>query len=128
MITQEGNDYAAEWSRHGKEYLDSYLIQEVEHPAINPQSVLIRAFFIDRLFPDKLSALVEEEIYYAACACFALLGQREGWFRDLYAQTLPVAPQPELPKFLESTYASQTTDRFEIKPLRGVGQVPHPWI
>lgn len=117
MITPEGNAYASEWSRHGREYLDSYLIQEVEHPAINPQSVLIRAFLIDRLFPGKFTDLVDEELYYAACACFALLGQREGWFPELFATAIDENQDEELPAFLQRAYHEQHTRRFTIKGL-----------
>ncbi len=119
MITQEGSAYAAEWSRHGREYLDSYLIQEVEHPAVNPQSVLMRAFLMDRLFPGQFSPLVEEELYFSACACFALLGQREGWFPQLFARVEETdgGVDGELPEFLQREFHQRTSSRFEIKAL-----------
>lgn len=117
MITQEGKESAAEWSRHGKAYLDSYLIQEVEHPAINPQSILLRAFFLDRLAPGKFAQQIDEELYFSACACFALLGQREGWLPELYAQLLRSDATDDLPEFLRPAFHEAHASRFEIQAL-----------
>ncbi len=117
MITQEGSESAAAWSRHGKDYLDSYLLQEVEHPALNPQSILIRAFFLDRLAPGKFGTLIDEELYFSACACFALLGQREGWFAQLYARLLEGDGENDLPEFLRSDFHRRHASRFTIREL-----------
>ena len=84
MITEEGMRLGRHWDRIGPSELDRYLVQDVEHPAYNPQSVLIRAFIIDRMFPREAMRIIEAELYYSACASFALSGNREGWFAPLY--------------------------------------------
>ncbi len=117
MISQEGAENAVAWSCHGKGYLDSYLIQEVEHPALNAQSLFIRAFVCDRLSPGAFSELVEEELYFSACASFALLGQREGWFRELYETMLEARHDGALPEFLRRAYREAHGPRFDLKIL-----------
>ena len=71
------------WERHATEFLDSYLVQESENPALNVQSVLIRALLADSIFPGKLDALIADELLYSAAAMFLLKSNRQGWFGDL---------------------------------------------
>jgi hypothetical protein len=66
MITDEGKLLGQHWDRIDPVELDSYLIQDVEHPSYNPQSVLIRAFIIDRLFPSDANEIFEEELYFSS--------------------------------------------------------------
>lgn len=114
MITEEGKVLGRHWDRIGSDLLDRYLIQEVEHPAFNAQSVLIRAFLIDRLFPGAGSEIIEEEIYFASCCCFALLSHREGWFPDLYRKVKSGYQDSELPVFLRSSNRERLGSRFEL--------------
>jgi hypothetical protein len=68
MITEEGRRLGEHWGRIGPRELDRYLVQDLEHPAYNAQSVLIRLFIIDRLFPAEATSIIEAELYYSACA------------------------------------------------------------
>lgn len=117
MITDEGKRLGAHWDRIGPTELNRYLIQEVEHPAYNPQSILIRAFLIDRLFPAEGDAIVEEELYFSACACFALLGQREGWFPALYRKLKQGCDDDGLPAFLRGESRERFGPAFDLMEL-----------
>lgn len=108
MITEEGTRLGQHWDRIGSSGLDRYLIQDVEHPAYNAQSVLIRSFIIDRLFPTEATSIVEAELYYSACASFALAENRAGNFARHYNAIKHGAHGYELPPFLQN----ETRDRF----------------
>lgn len=117
MITEEGKVLGNHWDRIGSDTLDRYLVQDVENPAFNPQSVLIRAFLLDRLFSGEASKLIEEELFFATCCCFALLGHREGWFPDLYRKVKSACPNPDLPVFLRSGNRQRHGARFELSDV-----------
>lgn len=108
MITEEGRRLGQHWDRIGARELDRYLIQDVEHPAYNAQSVLLRAFIMDRLFPREATAIIEAELYHSACASFALRSHREGGFAPLYRALTRGMPDGELPPFLRRA----SRDRF----------------
>jgi len=98
---------AREWSRQGRAHLDSYLVQEAENPCFNAQSVLVRALVADRRDPERFAELIEEELYYAACGSFGVLGWREGWFGGL-RRLLREEPESErLPEFLRAGFAAE---------------------
>ncbi len=115
--SDEARRLARHWNGMGAAELDRYLVQEVEHPALNPQSILIRAFLIDRLFPGQGTELVEEETYFAACACHALLGIREGWFPRLRLLLKKAPDHAELPGFLRGEMRERWGGRLDLLDL-----------
>ena len=117
MITEEGMRLSQHWDRIGPRELDRYLIQDVEHPAYNPQSVLIRAFIIDRMFPREAMQIIEAELYYSACASFALCANREGWFAPLYHTLMHGSAGYELPPFLRKKYRDRFSSYFDVSDL-----------
>jgi len=117
MITEEGARLGRRWDRFGAGELDRYLIQEVEHPAYNAQSVLIRAFIIDRLFPGAGTELIDAELYYSACALFALHSNREGCFAPLYDAVQKDSPGHALPPFLQKSYRDRFAQYFDVPGL-----------
>ena len=52
------------WMRHGTDTLRDYLIQDVEDPRINVQSILTRHFLIERLFGGQFADLAEHELRF----------------------------------------------------------------
>ncbi|MEZ5301820.1 MAG: class I SAM-dependent methyltransferase [Verrucomicrobiales bacterium] len=80
---REGDPLRECWEQHDAVFLDHYLVQEVENPTINPQSVLVRALLADALEPDRHTDLIAGELLYAACASTLLLAARENWWDDL---------------------------------------------
>jgi SAM-dependent methyltransferase len=105
------------WSSQGRAHLDSYLVQEAENPCFNPQSVLVRALVADRLVPEGCAELIGEELYYAACCSFGVLGNREGWFPRLLS-LLQAEPNSErLPEFLRSDFEREQNSTIDLLAL-----------
>ncbi len=117
MITAEGKRLGAYWDGIGAQKLNHYLIQDVEHPAYNAQSVLIRSFMVDRLFPGEGSELIEAELYFSACACYALQGNRKGWFPKLYKTLRYQTDGFDLPVFLEETARNHFAELVDLPAL-----------
>lgn len=116
MITEEGARLAGHWNRIGATELDRYLVQSVEHPSCNPQSILMRAFLVDRLFPRIGAPIIEAELYYSACACFALTAQREGRFGPLYRSVMR-GEDERLPPFLRKDFRNPFVRYFDPSRL-----------
>jgi len=120
MSSREAQNLAQAWSVHGRAKLDSYLVQEVENPCFNPQSVLVRNLFADVLTGGAQSALINEELYYSACATFAVLGHREGWFGNLLESIRAAADggdDSSLPDFLKSEFQENAGPSFSVAEL-----------
>ena len=64
-LLAETQHLQAAWQRHDARFLDTYLVQDVEDPRINIQSILTRHFLIRGLFQDRYAAIMEHELYYA---------------------------------------------------------------
>ena len=52
------------WMRYDRETLRYYLVQDVEDPRINIQSILTRHFLIERLFGERFDVLIEQELRF----------------------------------------------------------------
>jgi hypothetical protein len=117
MITEEGKRLGQHWDRISPSELDRYLIQDLEHPAYNAQSVLIRSFLIDRLFPAEATSMIEAELYYSACASFALAENRAGRFALLYNAIKHSAAGYELPPFLRNGTRDRFDKHFDVSRL-----------
>jgi SAM-dependent methyltransferase len=128
------------WLRHPAGFLDSYLIQGVENPCINPQSVTIRALLVDMLLPGQHRDLAEQEMLYSACACTTIAAAGRGLF-DLFTGALEGEPAADaaltLPPFLKQLRDGHMASRasgnpdpramepqlFSLSPQRGEGGV-----
>ena len=53
------------WMRHSRDTLWNYLVQDVQDPRINVQSILTRHFLIEQLFGAQFEALMEHELRFA---------------------------------------------------------------
>ncbi len=53
------------WMRHDRITLRDYLVQDVEDPRINVQSILTRHFLIKRLFGGRYDELMEQELRFS---------------------------------------------------------------
>ena len=56
---------AKSWMRHDRRTLRDYLVQDVEDPRINVQSILTRHFLIERLFGNRFDPLAQHELRFA---------------------------------------------------------------
>jgi len=55
------------WMQHEPEWLRDYLVQGVEDPRINLQSIFSRHFLVRALTDDRFSGLMEQECRFSAC-------------------------------------------------------------
>jgi ubiquinone/menaquinone biosynthesis C-methylase UbiE len=121
-FTTESENLRNTWLRYPAGFLDSYLIQGVENPCVNPQSVVIRSLLVDTLVPGAHRDLAEQEMLYSACACTTIAAAGRGLF-DLFTAALEGEPGADaalpLPEFLK-----EVRDRKPALPfsLRGVWQ------
>ena len=53
------------WMRHDQATLRDYLVQDVEDPRINVQSILTRHFLVQELFGERFEDLMEQELRFA---------------------------------------------------------------
>lgn len=53
------------WMRYDQDTLRKYLVEDVEDPRINIQSILTRHFLIERLFGDRFRDLMEHELRFS---------------------------------------------------------------
>ncbi len=58
--------------RHSRDTLRNYLVQDVQDPRINVQSILTRHFLIEHLFGSEFEALMEHELRFALVANWLL--------------------------------------------------------
>ncbi|MFH1719626.1 MAG: class I SAM-dependent methyltransferase [Planctomycetota bacterium] len=52
------------WTRYDADTLRDYLVQDVEDPRINVQSILTRHFLFERLFGERFGHLMEQELRF----------------------------------------------------------------
>jgi SAM-dependent methyltransferase len=64
QFKRETDGLKRSWGRHDPEVLRSYLVQGVEDPRINIQSILTRHFLIGRLFGERFTELMEQELRF----------------------------------------------------------------
>jgi ubiquinone/menaquinone biosynthesis C-methylase UbiE len=64
QFKRETNGLVMSWGRHDQEVLRSYLVQDVEDPRINIQSILTRHFLLGHLFGERFSDLKEQELRF----------------------------------------------------------------
>ena len=117
MTTEEGRQLGEHWDKIGQKKLDNYLIQEVEHPGYNSQSVLMRAFHIDWLLPGSGTSIIEEELYYSACVCHAIAEHRKGKFNRLYHTLRYDKDYTGLPQFLNRETQKVLGQNFNLLKL-----------
>ncbi len=64
-LLEETRQLAASWMKHDQAMLRDYLVEDVEDPRINVQSILTRHFLIDQLFPGDFHELMEHELRFS---------------------------------------------------------------
>ena len=65
------------WTRCDRAELRDYLVEGVEDPRVNVQSILTRHFLIEGLFPDRFAALREHELRFALVMNWLLAAMKE---------------------------------------------------
>jgi ubiquinone/menaquinone biosynthesis C-methylase UbiE len=100
------------WMRWSSEMLRDYLVQDVQDPRINTQSILTRHFLIERLFGERFSEVMEQELRFALVVNWLL----ELLKKPLRAWQLHAVPDAllqghksanglKIPRFVSETFA-----------------------
>src|SRR5262247_3737931 len=66
-LKAESERLVLSWMQHESEWLRDYLVQAVEDPRINLQSIFSRHFLLRVLFKERFLELMEQEYRFSAC-------------------------------------------------------------
>ena len=61
---RENANLKQSWDRHAPDFLDQYLVADVEDPRINLQSILTRSLLVDSLWPNRFADLIRAEMRF----------------------------------------------------------------
>jgi ubiquinone/menaquinone biosynthesis C-methylase UbiE len=93
------------WMQHDKNILGSYLVEDVQDPRINVQSILCRGWLLEQLFGDKYSYIAEHEVRF---------GLVMNWLKTLHKKNVRLG---QLQAVLYALIEKQSTaDGIEIPP------------
>jgi hypothetical protein len=65
-FAQETQNLIRSWDDAGRDELRDYLVQDVEDPRINLQSIITRHFLLEQLFPGEFAGLRYQELRFSA--------------------------------------------------------------
>jgi len=101
------------WMQHDREMLRDYLVQDVQDPRINVQSILTRHFLMGRLFPGRFEALMEHELRFSVVMNWLLELMKASAGAELLQALLFAlldgaddAEGLEVPRFVSETFAA----------------------
>ncbi len=77
-LRQETESLIRSWSCYDRNTLAEYLVQDVEDPRINIQSILTRHFLIRKLFGQSLDFLMDQELRFALVVNWAMSLLKQG--------------------------------------------------
>ena len=104
---------AAAWMRHEAGMLLDYLVQDVEDPRLNVQSILTRHFLAEELFGQRFAGLQEQELRFALAANWLLSRLRHAADADDFAAILHAlqrgaddAEGTEIPSYIRRIFAA----------------------
>lgn len=107
------------WMRHNRNTLRDYLVQDVEDPRVNVQSIVTRHFLIKQLFGERFEDLMEQELRFALVVNW-LLGLLKKSIRagQLHAVLNALlsgeneAEGLEIPPYISETFAALTLPNY----------------
>ncbi len=109
---KETNGLTKSWMQYDSETLRNYLVQDVQDPRINIQSILTRHFLIERLFGDQFAAVTEQELRFALVVNWLLKllkkHVRSGQLHavlDALLEGKDKAEEIKIPHFISETFA-----------------------
>ena len=99
------------WMRHDRVILRDYLVEDVEDPRINVQSILTRHFLIERLFGERYDDLMEHELRFSMVMnwLLKLLKKQISVYQlqavlDALLAGQDNAESPEIPSYISETF------------------------
>ena len=112
-LRDEATRLAQAWMRHEAGMLQDYLVQDVEDPRLNVQSILTRHFLIEQLFGERFAGLQEQELRFALAANWLLSLLRRSAGADDFAAVFHALQQgadnaegTEIPAYIRQTFAA----------------------
>jgi len=109
----ESSRLAESWMRHDQRFLRDYLVQDVEDPRINVQSILSRHFLIEQLFGEEFTPLAEQELRFALVVNWLLrLLETSACAADFHALLYALteghkhAGKFKIPRYVSETFAA----------------------
>ena len=110
---QETENLKKSWMRYDRNTLGNYLVQDVEDPRINVQSILTRHFLISRLFGKGFEYLMEQELRFGLVMNWLLRLIKQPVRADQLHTVLDAllvgedkADGLEIPPYISETFAS----------------------
>jgi hypothetical protein len=112
-LRQETERLTKSWMRYDRNTLRDYLVQDVEDPRINVQSILTRHFLVRQLFGDQFDDLMEHELRFGLVVNWLLqLLKKLVQARQLHAVLDALlagendAEGLEIPSYISETFAT----------------------
>jgi len=107
------------WMRYDWETLRDYLVQDVEDPRINVQSILTRHFLIERLFGKRFATLMEQELRFGLVVNWLLkllktsvhVGQIHAVL-DALLEARNNAEDVAIPQYVSETFSTLTLPNY----------------
>jgi hypothetical protein len=112
-LIKENRSLRWSWDQYPAEHLDRYLIQGVEDPRINCQSILSRALIVDTLWPGEFDALIDDELRFGAVLVWLIQQLHSQVPRDEIHQALR-SQNAHVPAFVSETWAWLVSDDCPI--------------
>lgn len=110
------------WDRHNSEFLKNYLVQKIQDPRINPQSILSRQVIIDFIFQNKFSEIKFNEILFSAVMLWIYSNLNE--LSDRYLRDAVYFALKKRADNVEGFSIPQYVGNcFKILPLKADGQI-----
>lgn len=107
------------WMWYDRKTLRDYLVQDVEDPRINVQSILTRHFLIERLFGKRLTTVMEQELRFGLVVNWLLkllktsvhAGQLHAVL-DALLEGRNNTEDVEIPKYVSETFGTLTLPNY----------------
>jgi len=110
---QEAEGLIKSWMQYDQETLRDYLVQDVEDPRVNIQSILTRHFLVKALFGERFADLMEHELRFALVVNWLLeLLKKSVTAHQLHAALDSLltgqdnAEGLEIPRYVSETFAT----------------------
>lgn len=103
-LMSEDRSLGWSWDQYPAEHLDQYLVQGLEDPRINCQSILTRALITDTLWPGEFDALINDELRFGAVLTW-LMGQLSSQVKVPEILDALQRKNAQVPAFVHETFA-----------------------
>ncbi|MHC4740057.1 MAG: hypothetical protein ACYS9Y_14205, partial [Planctomycetota bacterium] len=118
-LKEETERLTQSWMRYKRATLRNYLVQDVQDPRINVQSILTRHFLIERLFGKQFTNVMEQELRFALVVNWLLTllkrpvrAEQLRTVLDTLLEGKDKADEIEIPQFISETFAALAVPNY----------------